>query len=456
MRGSAVLDLGRRMQKILKIDPDNCSCLVEPGVTYYALYEEIQKKGYDLWIDTPDVGGGSVLGNAVDRGVGYTPYGDHFSMHCGMEVVLPTGSVIRTGMGAMPGKSSSPTDTDPLNPCWQSFQYGYGPYTDGIFTQSNFGIVTKMGFWLMPPTGHQTFIVTFARDDDFPQIVDAIRPLAAARVLAGVPQLRHCLQELAVLGKPRSEFYAGPGAIPREAIREWMIKNSPLGDIAWALYATVYGPPDALESAISATRSAFANIPGHKFHFPSDLPPDHYIHSRVSVCSGVPIIEELNWLNWASNGSHLFFSPILPTTGKDAEKVYQIVLKRVHEAGFDFMPVMCVAPREMHFIVCLVYDRSSDSEKQRAIKMFRALIDECAAEGYGEYRTHILFADQVAQTYGWNDNALMKMNETIKDALDPNGILAPGRNGIWPKRFRGRGWEILGSDTRMWSAPKSD
>ncbi len=32
--------------------------------------------------------------------------------------------------------------------------------------------------------------------------------------------------------------------------------------------------------------------------------------------------------------------------------------------------------------------------------------------------------DQVASTYSWNDGALMKLNERIKDALDPNGILA--------------------------------
>ena len=33
----------------------------------------------------------------------------------------------------------------------------------------------------------------------------------------------------------------------------------------------------------------------------------------------------------------------------------------------------------------------------------------------------------------WNGGALRKLNETVKDALDPNGILAPGKSGIWPK-----------------------
>jgi len=39
----------------------------------------------------------------------------------------------------------------------------------------------------------------------------------------------------------------------------------------------------------------------------------------------------------------------------------------------------------------------------------------------------------VADTYDWNGGALRKLNERVKDALDPNGILAPGKNGIWPK-----------------------
>ena len=120
MRGAVVLDLGRRMNKILDISSEDYTCLVEPGVTYYALYNEVKARGYDhLWVDVPDLGGGSVLGNAVDRGVGYTPYGDHWATHSGLEVVLPTGEVIRTGMGALPGNNT-----------WQAFPYGFGPFSE--------------------------------------------------------------------------------------------------------------------------------------------------------------------------------------------------------------------------------------------------------------------------------------------------------------------------------------
>ncbi len=40
-------------------------------------------------------------------------------------------------------------------------------------------------------------------------------------------------------------------------------------------------------------------------------------------------------------------------------------------------------------------------------------------------------------TYSFNDHVLRRFNETIKDAVDPNGILSAGRYGIWPKHLRG-------------------
>ncbi len=138
------------MRRILDISAEDYTCLVEPGVSFYALHAEIQDRGLGdvLWIDVPDLGGGSVVGNTVDRGVGYTPYGDHWAAHAGLEVVLPTGEVVRTGMGALPGNNT-----------WQTFPYGFGPFSDGIFSQSNFGIVTKMGMTLMPnPGGHESFV----------------------------------------------------------------------------------------------------------------------------------------------------------------------------------------------------------------------------------------------------------------------------------------------------------
>jgi hypothetical protein len=168
------------------------------------------------------------------------------------------------------------------------------------------------------------------------------------------------------------------------------------------------------------------------------------------VASGIPDLHELAWLNWRPNGAHVFFSPVSSITGPDANKLLQIAKRRHEEAGLDLFPAFCVGLREMHLILNIVYDRGSDSSRKAAMKCMRNMIDDAAREGYGEYRTHLLFQDQVMGTYNWNDGALQKLNNRLKDALDPAGILAPRRCGVWPSRYRGRGWE-LGTEERSGS-----
>ena len=75
--GSVGLDMGRHMNKVIKVDVDGAYALVEPGVTYKDLHQHLVDNNLrdKLWIDVPDLGGGSVLGNTLERGVGYTPYG---------------------------------------------------------------------------------------------------------------------------------------------------------------------------------------------------------------------------------------------------------------------------------------------------------------------------------------------------------------------------------------------
>ena len=93
--------------------------------------------------------------------------------------------------------------------------------------------------------------------------------------------------------------------------------------------------------------------------------------------------------------------------------------------------------RDQHHIFMLLFDRLDAARRADAHELFGELIDDAAAAGFGEYRTHLNFMDQVAATYDWNDGALLRLHERLKDVLDRDGILSPGKMGIWPARMRG-------------------
>jgi 4-cresol dehydrogenase (hydroxylating) len=78
-----------------------------------------------------------------------------------------------------------------------------------------------------------------------------------------------------------------------------------------------------------------------------------------------------------------------------------------------------------------------DPERNRnSREIFSRLIDRSAEHGWGSYRTAPAFQDQVISKYSYNDSSLLRFQEKLKDSIDPNGIISPGRYGIWPANMR--------------------
>ena len=75
-------------------------------------------------------------------------------------------------------------------------RYGYGPYSDGIFTHSNFGIVTKMGVWLMPKTDAFPYALAFKNEEDYIAIMETVQPLSLQRVFSGPVQMGDGVHEV--------------------------------------------------------------------------------------------------------------------------------------------------------------------------------------------------------------------------------------------------------------------
>src|SRR5580700_7557833 len=215
------------MNRILEVSEENAYALVEPGVSYFDLYRYIQEKGLKLWVDVPDPGWGSPVGNSLDRGGGYLmpQYRNHF--------------------------------------------------------ESNFGVVTKMGFWLMPePDAYLSGTVTVPRHDDLIPLVKILNYLENTRVTNGMPDLASPLLGIPMLSEFAARFDQGSSPFERPQDRELaaLIASSggnmspELDDYAvkkgigyWSCKLSFYGAPKANAANWAFAKEKFSEITGAKF-----------------------------------------------------------------------------------------------------------------------------------------------------------------------------------------------
>ncbi|KAK3367745.1 FAD binding domain-containing protein [Podospora didyma] len=437
VKGSIILDM-KRMNKVLEVNDRFSYYTVEPGVTFFDIYKAIQDQKKNIWCSVPALGWGSVVGNALDRGWGYTPAGDHSNQICGIEVVLADGTVVRTGMGAL-DKSV----------CWPLFRGGYGPTYESMFSQSNFGVVTKLSLWASPsPECFTQCRVDVDNEEDLAPLIDIFQDLLIREAIQNHPLIGNLPRELVKRG-PRSQFYGGEGAIPDSRLKEL---QQELGIGWWSARFSLYGPKEINEVNYKRVEAAFKKLPGAKvsckvftpgegreFVHPEDMPAEDR-----TVETGTPSLMALKAVEYrGKDGGHISFSPILPADGKAAVAFYYAAKARCAAYGFEYFGGLHLYPRHLAMINMMYFDRTNTTERHEANKLFVELVKLAREHGYSEYRAHVDYMDLVAEQFDFNGQSLMQLNQTIKDALDPNGILSPGKQGIWPESYRGNGKGVV-------------
>ena len=427
VKGSVIVSL-RNMNKVLEINEECAYAVVEPGVRWFDLYEAIRAGGHRLMLSIADLGWGSVVGNSLENGVTYMPYGADFMAPCGMEVVLANGEVLRTGMGAMPG-----------NRAWHVYKRGLGPTLDPLFMQSNFGIVTKMGIWLMPyPECFMPLWLRVWKEDDLGPVMDTLRTLRLDRTIEGVPCLYNTLVLASVLTR-RSRWYEGEDPIP-DATIDTIARELEIG--RWIMRLALWGDEAVVDHNFRKIKAAFERIPGADVRgqkcAPEDIPNLEHPGDRIQ--GGVPSLDWNNMTGWygGEEGGHIGFSPVVPLTGREAVRVHRLLRGLVEQqAKLDYIgALIAVNARSFVNVVMVIFDTKDEAQARRSYDTARLLVREAAKEGYGEYRAHLDFMDLASEQYSFNNHAYRRFCETIKDAVDPNGILSPGRHGIWPASMR--------------------
>ncbi len=441
--GCVILDLGR-LNRIVDYNEKLAYVSVEPGVTRQQLFEFLQQQQSNLWLSvtgsTPD---SSLIGNTLERAA-KSPLGDRFAHVCAFEVVLPTGEFIHTGMGRFANAKAAPVA-----------RWGVGPFLDGLFTQSNLGIVTQMTMWLMPkPKFYQFFWYILEQDAQLEVLIENLRELRLTDVLKTTFVLTNDYRTISMRSQYPWAEAQGQTPLP-DALRRKLRADAGSWFGEGALYSADEKQSEVerqlIQQAIEASGAAFyyyneelATLSNNQLQvlFPTvdfdqvdrDQVDQWY---RENFNRGYPNDSSIKMTYWRKKQDWpaqmapdrdqcgLFWVvPSLPFEAIAVREAVSIVEKIA--LAYQYEPSIglnCVSARHIDMTAAIVYDPEQGGEDERALTCFDEMMKQLMQAGYYPYRlnTHLM------ETLPTPDDDYNKVIDVLKRALDPNNILAPGR-----------------------------
>jgi glycolate oxidase len=178
-----------KMDRILELDRANLTLLVEPGVTTLQVADAAAAAGLFYPPDPGSMKISTIGGNVAENSGGLRglKYGVTRNYVMGMEVVLPSGELLWTG-----------------NKCVKDVA-GYSLKDLFIGSEGTLGVITKVLLRLIPkPAAKRTMVATFAQMD---QAAEAVSAIIAAQIIPCTLEFLdrltiHCVEDYAKIGLP--------------------------------------------------------------------------------------------------------------------------------------------------------------------------------------------------------------------------------------------------------------
>lgn len=460
LENNAIILMLERMNRILEVNEELAYAVIEPGVRQEQLNNYLKQNNIKLWVDCTDsTPNGSVLGNAIERGYGYTPYGDHFEQLCGLEVVLPTGEIIKTGGEHADART------------WHTLKWGSGPYFEGLFSQSNMGVVVKAGIWLMPePDCFNLFSFEVSSEQNLPAVIDGLRTLSLEGTIQCHTHMVNAFQMLSLLTPYPYEMLSGTTYLSDTSMQQ-LRKKYHIAD--WSLIGGLYGTQEAVRANRTRVKNILSRLGTLEFFDERKIAfAERFIHATesanksflttlatsllkpfisqkplevmrllpemVKILKGIPnetILASAYFkskkrppehnLNPAEDGCGIIWlAPALPASGSAAQELLSIVKPLFHEHGFDFSACFTLMNSRTFFLLLgIFYDKENTDEEARALALFNALAQATKEAGFEPYRLSITSMDRFME----KKPTLRKLFSQIKLAADPDNVLAPGK-----------------------------
>ncbi|BAY23406.1 glycolate oxidase subunit [Calothrix sp. NIES-2100] len=413
----AVMDLSR-LDRIVDYHEKLAYITVEPGVSFQQVFAYLRDIQSNLFLSV--IGGppeASVIANTLERGDGIGPLGDRVSYVCGFEVVLPTGELIHTGFGRFANAKTTPLS-----------RWGVGPSLDGIFAQSNLGIVTQMTVWLTPIPKYYQFFSCIVKDSSrLEKLIDIIQQL----ILQGTIKENcftfwNCYKVLAREGRYPWQLLGGktPLSIQElKGVEPWfgsgdlysasreqglaerqIIEEALAGQVEQIIFSDRDPTSAPLKDNLGLGVPTDINIKStywrKKIKVPTDINPDR------DAC-GV-----------------LWLCPLFPFDGQSIVAALTTIESIIKASGFEpNIAISCSTSRSVKMFIAIMYDRQEPEADSQAMACHDRLLEFLLQEGYIPYRLGIQSMNSLPTAQDDYDQLI----RNIKKQLDPYNILAPGR-----------------------------
>lgn len=451
-----LLDLSK-LNTICDFDAELGLLTIEPGVTQQQLSDYLHVNNHDYMV--PVTGAGpdcSILANAIERGYGITPYTDHFSAVTSIKGYWANGSPYQSAVNELDASNDKFVD--------KTFKWGVGPYLDGLFTQSNLGIVSQMTIRLAKKKADFTsFFIQIKDDEMLEKAVPLIRQvLQDYEGIVGSINLMDQRRLLSMFATPPQ------GDDTHKVMSDKKIKKlaKELQAPSWTIVGSIYGSTGVVSAVKKEINAIFKKIPCKRIYSNSllilfankvfDNLPSWLINSVApltiiadqldsfskgkEIMLGKPNKVALKLAYWRHKNAEVFDSEAL-SPGKDgcgllwyaplvtmkADKMREYVdFIRETCPKFNIEPFITFTNLKHDCVdstIPIVFDLSNPQAVTDAHNCLKTLVEEGLKKGFVPYRLNI---DQQQWLLNKDSDFWQTVNQ-LKSSLDPNNILSQGR-----------------------------
>jgi len=397
--GGIVLDM-RKMDRILNVDEENRTVTVQAGVVIWNLVKHLEKLGFFV-ADKPESWFAATIGARTQTaGTGYynSRYGQFIDQIICLEVVLPTGEVIKTG---------PPKVYDP----------GSGYDLTRLFSnaEGTLGIITEVTLRIHPLPEHRVVEVI-----EFPTYEDMIEAVVAIRDSGLVPETMETMDGTrysrwlhAVYIDPQEPYHPSKVSVLRRLPPE-VPKDAGIMMVAYA------GMKKLVGAQVELTNEIYQKFGGK-------LVPDWCQEALLASKETYPHNPTPHDNALVGKPFKYVFDATVPL--KRATEVFRAYLKLIDKYKVEPRGVETVycAP-DFHAMMCaqIYVDERDEAEVEIAQRFMDEMHRFAISLGGGVGGTGGIGTMRIRYVKDQHGPALELMRR-IKRLLDPNSIMNPGK-----------------------------